>query len=216
MKDSSLYKNFSEGFLVVKENLLKLFVFSLITLIYWIPPFYIGRFLLGINRFLGSFIFLFIVLIDFIVLTGYIKIGFNISNENPITISDLVTNHQKLPDILISFLFYVIIVLFSMIFLVIPGIFVAVRLSFIPFFVLQYGLNPLEALKKSWIVTQSYFFSLLLIYIGLLIINIIGAISVLGLGLTLPFTLIVLIKIYQDLLRRYKSREIKALEQNIN
>jgi uncharacterized membrane protein len=44
--------------------------------------------------------------------------------------------------------------------LILPGIFVAVRLSFVSFLVVDEGLGPIEAVRESWRLTQGRFWTL--------------------------------------------------------
>jgi hypothetical protein len=53
----------------------------------------------------------------------------------------------------------------GLMFLVLPGIYVAVRLSFAEFYLVLEGVKPLEAIQKSFQATQPFFFQILLLLV---------------------------------------------------
>lgn len=49
-----------------------------------------------------------------------------------------------------------ILVIIGLIFLIIPGIVISIRLSMAPFLLIDKKMNPIDAIKKSWEITKGY------------------------------------------------------------
>jgi len=91
-------------------------------------------------------------------------------------ISDIFSPFRDnyLQVVLASFLYGALIILGFML-LIIPGIIIAIRLSFVPYLVMDEGLEPLDAIKTSWDMTRD--FSMNLFVFGLMAFGV----SILGL-----------------------------------
>jgi len=201
------------GYKKTKEDPFIVVGISLVAIIYLVFPFYIASYLLGINEAMGT-IFLFSVLfIDFLIMMGYIKVVIDIHDGRTVSLKDLFVHYKKLPDFLIGLLLYLALIAGGFLFLIIPGIYLAVRLSFSCFFVLQ-GNNPsIEAFKKSWNLTRGSFFNLLIFYLFLIFINFLGAaLFFSGLAFTLPITGIALIYSYRKIAYEINRKKI----ENVN
>jgi len=72
-------------------------------------------------------------------------------------LTDVFTPFREnyLQVVLASFLSITIIV-FGFLLLIIPGFILAIRLSFVPYLVVDEGLEPVEAIKTSWEMTRDY------------------------------------------------------------
>jgi uncharacterized membrane protein len=185
---------------------------SLVTATYLIIPLYIVSYLLKVNEFLGMMVLLLLLSADFLIIMGYMKAVIDIANENPVSIKDLFFHYPKLPDFLIGLLFYLILILISSIFLIIPGIYLAIRFSFALFFILQGEGSALESLKRSWLITEGQFFNLLFLYIFLLLMNVAGFfLFFIGLGITLPISFLAIVYSYQQLSRIKNKKELRKV-----
>ena len=93
-------------------------------------------------------------------------------------------------------------VLVGTIFLIVPGIFLAVKLIFAPFLVIDKNMGPMEALQESWALTGGIFWKIFLAGLAYIIINaVVGAIPIIGIvaGLaTYPFFEVLLSSIYRS------------------
>lgn len=84
--------------------------------------------------------------------------------------------------------------------LIVPGIILAVRLGFTSFAVIEEGLKPIPALKRSWELTRGRFWPLLGLSAIICLIVILGAVLVVvGLLLALPVTGLALVYAYEKL-----------------
>ncbi len=94
------------------------------------------------------------------------------------------------------------IVLVGLILLVVPGIYLAVRLQFYKFLIVDKGdIGPIMALKESWRITDNHAWNLFLFLILIALLNILGVI-LLGIGLfvTVPISMIAYALLYRKLL----------------
>ena len=92
-------------------------------------------------------------------------------------------------------------VLVGLILFVIPGIYLAIRLQFYKFLIVDKGdISPINALKESWKMTEGHTWNLFLFLVLVALLNIVGAI-LLGIGLfvTIPITLLSYAMLYRKL-----------------
>lgn len=107
--------------------------------------------------------------------------------------------------ILASILFMIIVLLGLFVFLI-PGIYLAIRLQFYKFLIIENGnVRPVEALKESMRMTKGHFWDLLGFMIVILIMNLIGVIPFgLGLIITIPLTIVASAVLYKKLLPHHQ------------
>lgn len=83
--------------------------------------------------------------------------------------------------------------------LIIPGIVVGIRLQFAGYFVAE-GEGPINALKKSWALTQGSVWNLFLLNLLLGLINLLGLlVLVVGLLVTYPLSLVAQAHVFRKL-----------------
>lgn len=115
-------------------------------------------------------------------------------------IKEIIYTKNVLEYFVVSLL-YVLMVLVGFILLIIPGIYLALRYQFAPILVIDKGMKPLEALKKSAQMTEGLKWKLLLFHLACIGINILGMIALLiGLLLTTPTTMLASTHVYKKLL----------------
>jgi hypothetical protein len=84
--------------------------------------------------------------------------------------------------------------------LIIPGIFLAIRLGLFGFIIIDEHKKPVDALKKSFAMTEGHFWKLLGFALILGIINFLGALLFgVGMLVTAPFTLLATAYLYEKL-----------------
>lgn len=108
---------------------------------------------------------------------------------------DLLTGFKSWKIIwhfVVAEILYAIIVLLGLICFIFPGIYIAIRLRFFRFMIVEdENLGPIDALKKGWAMTRGKFWKLFWLTVVLLGINILGALLLLvGLLFTIPFTIL--------------------------
>lgn len=86
--------------------------------------------------------------------------------------------------------------------LIVPGIIAMVGLMFAPYLVIDKGMGPIEAIKKSWSMSKGHKWQLFLFMLVLMILNILGVIAlVVGLLVTIPVSAMAVIHVYRTLLK---------------
>ena len=214
MPGFSKIKAIKYGIEKLREEPVLVFGVTIVALLYWTVPFYIIRYVLGVSEVIGTIMLFVFLILWSLILLGYMKTAIDIHDGNNYSLKDLLMHYKKLPDFLIGLLFYLMLVAVSSLFLVIPGIFVAVRFSFGLFFVLQGDGPALESLKKSWKITGGQFYNLLLLYLILILLNALGvAFAGIGLAFSLPISIVAIVYSYRKLARDYKKREIERIER---
>lgn len=132
-----------------------------------------------LQLFAAAYLFLVVPVFDFGADLIYLR---GVRNEK-IDFSELINGFKKnyLHIILANLLVFAIVGI-GLVFLIIPGIILACRLSFVTFLVMDKGMEPVEAVEKSWTMTSGYgwkIFGLFLlaipIFIGGLICFLVGA-----------------------------------------
>lgn len=208
-------KNFSKkeaikfGWDAMKANFwffVKLLI--VVWLIYFIPIYFIPRFIanLIVNNALVISVITVITNLAFLVLStivtmGLIKIFLKFSNNEKGELSDIFSSYPLFFKYLFGSILYGLITFGGFILLIVPGIIWAVRFQFFSYLIVDKGLKPIEALKKSSVITDGARWNLFVF--GLLLggINILGALC-LGIGLftTIPTTMIAQAFVYRKLL----------------
>lgn len=102
---------------------------------------------------------------------------------------------------LLATLLYALIVVVGIILLIIPGIYLAVRLQFYKFIVIDNeNMGPVNALKKSMDITRGHFWKLLGFMITLGLFNLLGLLFfVVGLIVTIPVSVLAMAFLYKKL-----------------
>jgi uncharacterized membrane protein len=118
---------------------------------------------------------------------------------------ELVDLFAKIPLIipyLIASIVVAVIVMVGFILLIIPGIYLALRLQFFGWAIVDKDLGPFAAIQESWEMTQGSAWNLFLLWWLLLFVNVAGMLA-LGIGLlvTSPLTLVAMAYVYRKLER---------------
>ena len=103
---------------------------------------------------------------------------------------------------LISAILAGVIVLAGLLLIVVPGIYLAIRLQYYKFLIVdKENISPVMALKESWRMTEGHTWNLFLFMLLIILINFIGA-MLLGIGLfvSVPVSLIAYAFLYRKLL----------------
>jgi len=93
-----------------------------------------------------------------------------------------------------------ILITLGLIAFVIPGIMIAVGLSFVPFLVVERGLGPIQALQESWRITNGHKGRLFLLILALVGINLLGLMAlVVGIFVAVPIAMLAFTHAYRTL-----------------
>lgn len=138
---------------------------------------------------------------------GLIKITLKFCDNQKARFVDLFSGGRLLLLYLIGSLMYMLIFLGGLILLIVPGIIWLFKFAFFVYFIVDQGIEPSEALRRSAIITQGAKRDLFVFWLLLLLINLAGAAAFfIGLLVTLPLTLLANAFVYRTLLNRVKIR----------
>ncbi len=200
-------KNFSKseairfGWNTMKSNL-GFFIGLLIVvgLIYFILGFIAGE-LREVDPFLSFIVRIISWVLQIIIGMGLIRIALRFSDDEKAEFADLFSCFHLFFKYLSGSILYGLIVSGGMILLIIPGIIWAIKFQFFNYFIIDKGLSPIEALKKSSAITKGVKWNLFIFTLLLGVINLAGALCLLvGLFATIPTTMVAIAFVYRKLL----------------
>jgi uncharacterized membrane protein len=148
----------------------------------------------------GASLNILVTILQALVSMGWINIMLKYTRGENAEYGDLFQPISQFLSFLVAYVIYGVAVVVGMIFLVIPGLILGLRLQFAPFFVVDQQCGPIEALGKSWNATRGSTWKLLGLGIVLGLVNMVGALLLLvGLIATGPTTAIALTDVYTKL-----------------
>jgi uncharacterized membrane protein len=84
--------------------------------------------------------------------------------------------------------------------LIVPGIIIALRLSYVGYALVDKNLGPIEAVKRSWEITKGNTWNLFLFMLTMIGVNLLGALLLLvGLFVTIPLSMLATAYVYREL-----------------
>lgn len=152
----------------------------------------------------GKFLFILSPFIDLLVSIAILTISLIIAHGKTPVFSDLLRsfeNYKITWHYLLASLLSVIIIGIGILLLVLPGIYLAVRLQFYKFLIIEHeNMGVIESLKKSMAMTQGKFWKLFGFMILVILFNILGLIPFgLGLIFTIPISILAHAFLYKKL-----------------
>lgn len=152
---------------------------------------------------------LFSLVLTFIQLylaVGFIKIMLLLIDDRHTEVADLFNNFHLFLSYFIASVLYGLGVLIGLLLLVIPGIFLAIRLQFYPYFIIEQKDSALVSLKKSFNLSQNLSLELLLFGIAVIVLNALGLLFMgIGIVFTYPLTTMATAVIYKGLIAKADS-----------
>ncbi|HNS47911.1 MAG TPA: DUF975 family protein [bacterium] len=132
---------------------------------------------------------------------GMTRINLNFVDGQPSELRDLFGSGRFFWPYLGASLLYLLAIVIGLILLVIPGFYLAIRLQFFPYLIVERGMGPVEALRKSAAITRGSVWRLFLFSLLLIGVNILGLLAlVVGLFVTVPTTMLAMARVYRNLL----------------
>ncbi len=105
---------------------------------------------------------------------GLLKICLDLVDKRPTDFNQMFNYFPLTFSVLVAFLIFHIAVQIGTFLLVVPGIIVAIKLKFFPYFIVEDGCGPIEALQKSWDLTKGVKWQLFLFDLVLFLMNFVG------------------------------------------
>ncbi|MEK7273786.1 MAG: hypothetical protein AAB110_00885 [Candidatus Desantisbacteria bacterium] len=132
---------------------------------------------------------------------GLIQISLKLYDNEEVKLSNLFSCFPLFLKYLFSSIIYGLLMIVGTIFLIIPGIILAIKLQFFSYSIVDKGLGPIQALEKSWQITKGVKWNLFLFGLLLMLINLVGMLCLLiGLFVTVPITMMAVVFVYRKLL----------------
>ncbi len=100
-------------------------------------------------------------LVESIVALGWTRITLKLHDGQNVETSDLIDAYPLLWTYIGASILAAIAIGIGFMLLFFPGVFLAVRLGFVPYAIVDSGAGPVEALQKSWELTRGSFWHLL-------------------------------------------------------
>jgi uncharacterized membrane protein len=153
--------------------------------------------------------------LSMIVNLGAIKIALKYRDGEKVEFANLFDSFGILPAFIAAAVLTALAVGIGLMFLIIPGIIIAVRFCFYGFFVIDEDAGPIDAIHRSVRLTEGVGFDLFLFAMLLAGINFLGVLALgLGLFVSIPVSILATAYVYRDLeQRRARGGETQPPQQ---
>ncbi len=132
---------------------------------------------------------------------GFLRITLDFVEQERSSFLRLFSQYPLFLKYFLASILKTVIVIMGLILLIIPGVILEIGLTFYSYLIVDLGLGPILALKKSWAITKGAKLKLFGFFILMGIINLFGALLLLvGLLVTVPVTSLALAYVYRKLL----------------
>lgn len=132
---------------------------------------------------------------------GFTKVMLLLVQDAYVEVADMFNNFRSFLSFFVASFLYGIAVFIGLFLLVVPGIFIAIRFQFYPYFIIEQGESSFTALQKSYNLSQNLSWELLLLGIAVVALNAVGVL-LLGIGIifTYPLTTMATAVVYKGLI----------------
>ncbi|MBZ1356239.1 MAG: hypothetical protein KY054_00500, partial [Candidatus Nealsonbacteria bacterium] len=154
------------GWNTMKSNLVFFIGLFIVFGLLYIVPSIIADMALEANIFLVVFHIADFVL-TIIISIGLLKIALKFSDNEKGRFSDLFSQYRLFFNYLFALILYCLIIFGGMLLLIVPGIIWGIKFWFFGYFVVDKGLGPIEALKKSSAITKGHKWNLFVFFLML-------------------------------------------------
>jgi len=201
------------GFKILNLNFVFLATVYLIAVIISFIPHIANKYFLRDSPLLAAILIIGGSLLILMINLDLIKIAIKFCDGEKGTYNDLLSSSNLLLKYIAAKILYALIVIGGTILLIIPGIIWAIKYSFYTYLIVDKGLGPVEALKKSSEITKGARWNLFVFGIVMIALNIAGLICFgIGILVTLPVTQIAVAFVLRKLQSSHKSIEPQTEE----
>jgi hypothetical protein len=174
---------FSHGWNRTWKNFFELFL-ALIILFATATPIMVSSVVFGQYYYyegnaLGFFLVLYAYLVMVPMRYGMANIYLQAARGTKCSASGFGTAFSNYLHVILSALIMQVLVMFGLVFFIVPGIIVACKLAFVPYLVTDRKLDAIEAVQTSWRMTRGYALNIFVIYFLFLPIQIAGFLALL-------------------------------------
>jgi hypothetical protein len=199
MKTFSIQEAFSAGWEAFKS---RIGFFIGLLLLYWaltaIPQVGIQQIK---NIWLALPLAVIILLFEYFLKAGIIKISLAVADGGDAQIGDLFSGWPVFVPLLLATLLFALAIGIGFVLLIVPGIIVSIMFQYYGYFIVDKKMGPVEALKASAALTKGVRWKLFGFGLVIALLNIGGALLLLlGLFVTVPVSLVAVAHVYRKLL----------------
>jgi len=157
--------------------------------------------------------FVAVALVNATLQLGMYNVSLKLRDHGSAEFADVFNIFNRVPFYIIALIMQLVVVSIGLVFLVIPGVYLAVRFQFVSYRILE-GDNPIEAFQHSWEITQDHVLELILFDLLLLGILIAGVIAFLvGTLVAVPLVGLAMADMYRFLAPRAVAATVTPAPQ---
>ncbi|MCK5632588.1 hypothetical protein KAH94_02485 [bacterium] len=105
---------------------------------------------------LATFVVFLNVILIFGLFLGFMRIVLDLYDNGSSSVKRLFSCFYLLPKAIVATLIFILLVFVGFLFVVVPGIYLAVRMRFFMYYLIDKNLGPIECLKKSYRATKGF------------------------------------------------------------
>lgn len=140
------------------------------------------------------------VIFETLIGMGIIKICLKFCDQEPARYGELFSAYPLLLNYIAGSIIYGIMVTTGLLFLVVPGLYLALKHQFYSYSIIDQRKGPLQAIKMSGVLTEGVKWNLALFWLMLAGINILGMLALgVGLAVTIPLSWLATAYVYRRL-----------------
>ena len=143
-----------------------------------------------------------------ILLLGYLRIGLDLHDYGSSNLKQLFLSYHVLISYLVAGFLFGLLTMFGFILFIIPGIIWGIKYSFFDLIIIDTQCGPLEALKKSALLTQGAKWPLFLFFLASVGIVLVSILIIIGPLFTVPAVFLARIFIYRKLLAAQQKQQV--------
>ncbi|MBI3576475.1 hypothetical protein HY086_00325 [Candidatus Gottesmanbacteria bacterium] len=148
----------------------------------------------------NAFAALVLYLLQALTYMGMLTISIKLANGQTATVSMVFGEYRKLIQYILLLFLLVACTLPAFLLLIIPGIYVGIRLQFAMYALVDKGSGPMAAVKESWAITKSSVKKLFMLDLIVASLSLLGALTFgVGMLVTIPLSLLALATVYRTL-----------------
>ncbi len=141
-----------------------------------------------------------LTIISIVFSIGMVRVVLNVYENKALKFENLYEDWRLIGWYILGGIINGLLVILGLVLLIIPGIFVAVRLSMWPYIMLEGESNSIEAIKKSWKLTEGKVLKLIGLYLVQFLVVLLGIIALLvGVVVAMPVISLSLVFVYKKL-----------------
>jgi uncharacterized membrane protein len=145
---------------------------------------------------------LLLTLLQMVLTMGYIKVCLALIDQRPTHVTDLFSPWNGLLSYFLATMIYILVIVIGLAMLIFPGIYLAIRLQFYPYFIVEEDVTFWEALNKSYHLTEQWTWGLFIWGLVNMLINILGVlVFFVGVVVSYPITQLVNVMIFRGMQR---------------